>query len=546
MIISLLVSGCQSILAQISGKHVAVDIVYGSEKQQWLEPLINQFNEAQIKTEDGSLIQVTAKAMGSIESVEGIIQGSIKPVVWSPASSLYIPVANFEWRKNHSTDIYTETPRDLVLSPVVIAMWRPMAEALGWPEKSLGWSDIANLAVSENGWEELGYPEWGSFKFGHTHPGYSNSGLVAVIAQVYAATNKQRDLTMEDVNSPQVSEFVSKVQKSIIHYGSSTGFFATKMFQGGPSYLSASVLYENLVVAQEISRLNGSSNQLPVVAIYPKEGTFWSNHPYVILNAEWVTPTQKEAALLFQKFLLEKPQQQKAIEIGFRPADPSISLSSPLDDRHGIDVQQPKTVLEVPSAEVTQGVLDTWRKVKKPVDLVLAIDTSGSMAGDKIAAARTSLMDFIKLLDNGDRVQILTFNSNVNVLTKMDEVGKKRTELIRRVGGIIEGGDTALYDAAFEATNQLQQNADENHIRAVVLLSDGQDTASTLSLDELVLKIGPKSNEGGNAIKLFTIGFGNDADKDVLDRISNTTGGKSYSSDPQTIRNVYSDIATFF
>jgi Ca-activated chloride channel homolog len=546
LIFSLLLSGCDSLLARIAGKEVNIEIIYGSEKQEWLEPLIKSFNESNPKTTDGSLIKVAGTAMGSIESVEGIMQGTLKPTVWSPASSLYIPVANAEWKKTHSEDLYSETPKDLVLSPVVIAMWRPMAEALGWPEKSLGWSDIADLAVSENGWEGLGYPEWGSFKFGHTHPEYSNSGLVSVIAQAYAGSSKQRDLTLEDLKSPKLKEFISKVQSSIIHYGTSTGFFATRMFEGGPSYLSASVLYENLVVAQEIKRLNGTSNQLPVVAIYPKEGTFWANHPYVILNAEWVTDTQKEGAKVFEDFLLAKPQQQKAIEIGFRPADPSIALTSPLDDKHGMDIQQPKTVLEIPSAEVIQGVINLWREVKKPVDLVLAIDTSGSMSGDKIASARTSLMDFVKLLDDRDRVQILTFNSSVHVLTPLSEVGEKRVDLIRRVGGIIEGGDTSLYDAAIESISQLEQNGNEKHIRGIVLLTDGQDTASNISFDDMLIKIGPKSKEGGNSIKLFTIGFGNDADENVLKRMAEITGGKNYVSDPKTIQNVYSDIATFF
>jgi Ca-activated chloride channel homolog len=76
----------------------------------------------------------------------------VQATVWSPASALYIPVENAAWRKTHSDDLVTGTPSNLVLSPVVIAMWRPMAEALGWPSKALGWSDIAQLAISDKGW----------------------------------------------------------------------------------------------------------------------------------------------------------------------------------------------------------------------------------------------------------------------------------------------------------------------------------------------------------------------------------------------------------
>jgi Ca-activated chloride channel family protein len=53
-------------------------------------------------------------------------------------------------------------------------------------------------------------------------------------------------------------------------------------------------------------------------------------------------------------------------------------------------------------------------------------------------------------------------------------------------------------------------------------------------------------SEGGNATKVFTIAFGDNADESVLERIAETTGAKQYQSDPDTIREVYADIATFF
>jgi Ca-activated chloride channel homolog len=323
-----LLSACGSVQSLVQAASVKVTILYGSEKQQWLDPLVKQYNDAQHKTAGGKVIVVDATALGSVESGDMIISGASQPTVWSPASGLYIPVENAAWRKTHSDDLVTGTPDNLVLSPVVIAMWRPMAEALGWPNKSLGWADIAQLATSDKGWAAYNYPEWGQFKFGHTHPNYSNSGLVSVLAEAYAATGKQRGLTAADLQDPKVQTFMSQVESSIIHYGTSTGFFADRMFQGGPSYLSAAVMYENLVAAQEDARLKGTSSQLSVVAIYPKEGTFWSDHPYAILNAPWVTAEQREAAKDFEAFLLDKPQQLAAIALGFRPADPSVPLTA--------------------------------------------------------------------------------------------------------------------------------------------------------------------------------------------------------------------------
>ena len=545
--ITLIACGSETVGSLVGDKEVEVNLVYGSEKQEWLEPLVAEYNAAENKTADGSTIVIKAEPMGSIEAINAIIGEEIQPAVWSPASSVYLPVAEARWQEKFGNELAAKTPPDLVLSPVVIAMWQPMAEALGWPNEPIGWSDISELAISEEGWTAYGYPEWGEFKFGHTHPDFSNSGLVAILAQAYAGVGKQRDLTPDDLLSPELAQFMEQVESSIIHYGSSTGFFADTMFNRGPSYLSATVMYENLVVAQETKRLTGASAQIPVVAIYPKEGTFWTNNPYVILNALWVSDTQKEAAEAFEAFLLDRPQQERAIALGFRPADPSIPLGSPLDTEHGVDPNQPQTVLEVPEADVIEGAQYLWRQAKRPVDVTLVVDTSGSMSGDKINTARNSLVEFINQLSNGDRVQIVLFNSQVSVLSPLTPLADKREELVRRVSGIIEGGDTSLYDAALEAYQQLETDGDPEHIRAVVVLSDGEDTSSVRTWQEVLQEIGANGEEeGGNSIKIFTIAFGSGADTTVLQQMAEPTGGKQFTGDPATIDDVYAEIALFF
>lgn len=543
---TLIACGSETVGSLVGSNEVMVSMVYGSEKREWLEPLVAEFNAAQNEVVDGSTIVIEAEAMGSIEAINAIIAEEIQPVVWSPASSVYLPVAEARWHQKYGTELAAKSPSDLVLSPVVIAMWEPMAQALGWPDEPIGWSDISELAISEEGWDAYGYPEWGEFKFGHTHPDFSNSGLVSILAQAYAGAGKQRGLTQDDLLDPELAEFMEQVESSIIHYGSSTGFFADTMFKRGPSYLSATVMYENLVVAQESKRLSGESAQIPVVAIYPKEGTFWTNNPYVILNAPWVTDAQKEAAETFEAFLLERAQQERAIALGFRPADPSIPLGSPLDAEHGVDPGQPQTVLEVPPANVIEGTQYLWQQSKRPVDLALVVDTSGSMAGDKISTARTSLVEFIEQLSNRDRLQIILFDSQVSVLTPLTTLADKREELMRRVSGIIEGGDTSLYDATLEAYRQLEESGNPEHIRAVVVLSDGEDTSSIRSWQEVLAEIGTGGEAGGNSIKIFTIAFGSGADTTVLQQMAEPTGGKQFKGDPTTIDEVYAEIALFF
>jgi Ca-activated chloride channel family protein len=318
------------------------------------------------------------------------------------------------------------------------------------------------------------------------------------------------------------------------------------MFENGPSYLSAAVMYENLVVNQETKRIAGEVTQIPVVAIYPKEGTFWTNNPYVILNAPWVTDEDHAAAEDFEAFLLDEEQQRQAIALGFRPADPSIPLSSPLDAQHGVDPDQPQTVLEIPKADVIEGIVSLWRETKKPVDVTVVLDISGSMQGKKISAARASLVDFIDLFQDRDRMRVIIFSDQIIEMTPLSPLGDKRSDLQNRVSGIVERGGTMLYDATLEAYNHMLEEGDPDHIRAVVVLTDGADTESAINLNQLLGEIGAHSEEGGKAIKVFTIAFGSDAEKHILHEISDATGGKQYDATPTTIREIYAEIATFF
>lgn len=123
-----------------------------------------------------------------------------------------------------------------------------------------------------------------------------------------------------------------------------------------PEYLSAAVLYESMVVES----YSQSNLPFPVVAIYPKEGTFWSDHPVGVVEREWVTPEHREAGKIYIQYLLARPQQERAMEYGFRPASLDVPLAAPLDSNHGIDSKEPKTTLEVPS--VMSSTKETFKR----------------------------------------------------------------------------------------------------------------------------------------------------------------------------------------
>jgi len=515
---------------------------YGSEKESWVKQVTDEFNRAQHKTKAGKVIWVDGKAMGSGECIDELLAETTKADLVSPASSAFIKLGNAQSRSKTNADLVGPTD-NLVLSPVVIAMWKPMAEALGYPQKALGWADVLALAKDPKGWETHGHGEWGRFKFGHTHPEYSNSGLIAALAEVYAGAGKTHALTLEDVQAPRTAQFVAGIEQAVVHYGSSTGFFGKKMFAGGPSYLSAAVLYENMVI--ESYSLPNRDPAFPVVAIYPREGTFWSDHPVGIVQRPWVTPERQQAARVYIDYLLDTPQQQKSLAFGFRPANPKVALAEPIDLAHGVNPQEPQNVLEVPEPNVMNAIIGLWHANKKHANVVLVFDTSGSMNDDqKIIHARQGAAALISLLDDEDTLSLLPFSSESHWAGQNLRMKDQRATAQASVSTLTASGGTKLFDTINQAYAYLQANPDPTRISAVVVLTDGADTESTLKLPELIRRI--KADSEKKNIRVFTIGYGQDAMASELQQVADQTQARYFGGKPENIRAVFKEIATFF
>jgi Ca-activated chloride channel family protein len=534
-------SSASSSEARAPATPVELDVVFSSEKKDWAGEAIAQFNASGAKTDDGRSILVKATFSGSVEPIDGIVAAAIKPSVFSPASSLVLPLLADAWAGAHGVEAKPIVGHadSLVLSPVVIAMWEPMARALGWPARKLGWRDIAALSRAQGGWRSKGHPEWGDFRFGHTHPEYSNSGLIAVLGEASAATGKTRDLAPADFSDPRTKAFLHDVESSVVHYGRSTGFFYDALAEHGPSYLSAAVLYENLVVAS--AKRTGLA--FPLVCVYPAEGTAWADHPYAVLDAPWVGAPERDAAQKLEAYLLSRPVQERAMTgFGFRPALTDIPLGAPIDAEHGADPKEPQTLLAAPNVRTLRAMLEAWSETKRGVDIVVVFDRSGSMNGLPLQGARDGLVAFLRRLRQDDLVSLITFNGHLDPPT----APTAPVAVIPRAQAIFADGETALYDAILAGRDLALTSAatDKKHIHAVVVLTDGEDNRSHLTLAQLLEKL--KSAEATDAVRVFTIGYGTGASEPALRRIAAQTGGAYYHGDVANIRSVYEEIASFF
>ena len=445
-----------------------------------------------------------------------------------------------------------------------------MAEALGWPEADIGWQDVLELSQNPEGWGAVGHPEWGPFKLGKTNPNFSTSGLSATIAIYSAATGSTAPLTLEQVESPQVIDFVRGVEAATVHYGDTTLTFLDNMLRedlrGRPmTYASAVAVEEVSVIAYnrgdpaDTGEASTPPN-VPLVAIYPEEGTLFSDNPAFILDADWVDDVDREAAQMFVDFVVDDPENQASVlEFGFRPGNPSVAIGEPITRENGLDPSQPETELQVPEPAVLAALIDSWEVNRKTARVLMLLDVSGSMADlggngfTKLDLAKQAVLASLDEFKDADEVGLWVFSTRLVgedqdwlEVVPIAPLSENRSQLESSVRGLLADGGTGLYDSTSAAVTAVRESFDTTKINAVILLSDGvcDDYDDGCNIDPLLTQL--SSNER-DPVRVFPVAYGTDADVDALRQIAEASQARLYqATDPSTIGAVFQQVISNF
>lgn len=540
---------------------VEISIIYAPESEVYLTGAMEDFDCNFAKgvnpltgaklAADERPIYITGKVGSSGTVQQGIINALVapnnanvdRPTIFAPSVSHWPALVNYQTGR----EIFDLGEcKATALTPVVMAIWESRLAALekqngGQP---VGWEDLLAVMNAPNGWESVGIAGHKTVYYGHTNPYVSSTALSTLIAEFYASGHLHaqqtdfRRLTLDIVKDPAVQTGVRNIEAMIKHYSERTTEFKEYIAQG-PQYLDFVALEEN-----DLIYINqGKTAYKPpekLVALYPKEGTFWHEHPFCVPNTDWVSPEQHAAAKVFTDYIRSNGVQQKVMAAGFRPVDLSIKLGNPFVKELGIDPLQPSTTLAVPSPEVIAAVQASWQYVKKQADVLLVMDTSGSMEGEKLAKAKAAAQRFLALLPSQNRVGLVTFSSGVSNDVPLNALEASGPAIRTAIDGLQASGDTALYDAIIAAVKSMPD--DGEHIRAIVVLSDGQDTTSQSTLNDITaLALGER-----NPILIFPVAYGSDADIGVLNTIARFAGAKVLSGDTKGIEELFTLMSSYF
>ncbi len=339
---------------------VAINIAYGTEKDRWLKWAVEQFAGAK----EGAGIKVNLLPFGSLEGAQAALAGNPQINVWTPASSLYKETFVRDWQDRYNQPaIVREEP--LALTPLVFVMWAERHDAFVKKYGAVNFRTVAQALAEPGGWDAIAQkPEWGVFKFGHTHPNESNSGLMTLVIMAYDDTKKDRGLNLKDILDPGFQQWMTAFERGVSGLSNSTGNMMKEMVLKGPSSYDGLCVYESVAI-DYLKSAEGRWGELRVA--YP-EHNLWSDNPYYILNAPWSTPEQRQAAGRFLDFLLTPRVQKEALTHGFRPANTEVPVRFPESPlvvyaRYGLRADAPVQG-EPPRAEVINNLLAIWQRTR--------------------------------------------------------------------------------------------------------------------------------------------------------------------------------------
>ena len=528
--------------AHAEGRNTAADplvIPYSPEKEAMFLDLVIAYN---VQREAGLAIE--PQRLDNARMLSAAVEGRFAAI--APDASLWLDFLDRRWREANPEDAaLVGSIRRFALSPVVIAMRASLASSLNYPETPLGWRELISLAQEQ--------PD---FRWGQ-QTATSASGLLAQVAQFYAAHDKEANLRREDISDPAALDYVRAITATLTRYsGEPENRLVTTMLAEGRPSLDAFVLPEHLVsyYNQHYQRASGSAPDEGLVAVYPREGTLWVDHPLVLLNGDWVRAAEQQAFRDFADFVSAPDQQERVVAHGFRPSDVSVSLetsASGLRLSLGVDPNEPRRLLPVPSAGVIEAIQQAWSETKRPADIYILAEITPSE--DYMQRIQAGALSFVQGLQGSrDRVGLFSFGAVVEELSPLaaldDNQRQQLEQGINRLSELIDPDDQWIrLDIATErAIRQLAAQSDPERNRVVVILARANWRvvgASPMAATNAALA------ETSQPTLIYAVSHIDDVESEglaVLGRLTQLGRGQLFRADVVPLEDIYSRLFTLF
>jgi Ca-activated chloride channel family protein len=455
-----------------------------------------------------------------------------QPQVWVPDSKLWLSVAG---SRSEAADLLPGGSPSIASSPVVLALRKPMAAALGWPKKTLTREEVIGALGQPAVWAKAGHPEWAALRVGLTDPATSTAGLASVLSILDpAGTGKVNEQQL--LGALQVSRVVGGYAPDVSSFFAAQGPAASVGTSSGIAAFPA--------VEQQIADYNASNPGAEMVPVYDAQQPVVADFPWVALDATWVTETDRQAVDQLRGYVMNAATQAILARHHLRAPDGGV-LNDTLPVASGYAATLP-AARAVPDALSLSGVIEAWADLQRKVNLLVVLDTSGSMKA-KVPGTKLTRLGLLQQTA-GTGFGLLPYTMSIGLWEFSGREGQtsEHRELVpfgpypanagavpraqaldTAVKSLQGSGDTPLYNTIYAAFVEMQKRWEANSTNSVVLITDGaNEVADGLSLQQLTAKLA-KEQDPKRPVQIVTIAVGPDADANSLQQVSKASGGRT-------------------
>ncbi|MBC7232122.1 MAG: substrate-binding domain-containing protein [Chloroflexi bacterium] len=342
-----------------------VRIICALPVEPFVQEAARKFNAENHKLE-GRPIKVTVEPMDGLTAMGRWEREEMNPIptAWIPDSRYLVELVNATYKEKLGRDIFL-TGGEYRARPIAISLfswgiYASRAQVLRAKYGDINWQVIHDAATAKGGWPELGGPpDWGYFKLVVPNPRKNVGGLAAMIAAAGEYYGKT-DITVADVTNPDFQKWLKELMGAVTDFSSLGAYSVENLALFGYSMGDGGQLLESDLLVNMAGIL--TRWQDPLVIVYPKYVT-WFDFPFTIWMGEETTALEKNAALEFERYLLQPETQKRAIQLGLRPANPEVSVTEPdslfvkWQDQGAMTIVPRTTMMRFPDRDVLQTLL---------------------------------------------------------------------------------------------------------------------------------------------------------------------------------------------
>lgn len=459
-----------------------------------------------------------------------------RPDVWVPDSSLWLSVAA---EHAGAAAMLPPDPPRLAASPVVLAIRKPLAAALGWPDHTVTWQDVISTFGASGGWRKLGHPAWSGLRIGLADPSSATAGLATVLMLL----DPDRSGTASDDELVSALDFTQTIGAVAPNTGVLLATQAATAIPTSSSDDGSGSVVAFPVLESELATFDAQHPDRALVPIYPDTDPVVADYPYTVLSAPWVTPAVADAAAAFLDYLQQDTSRAKLAAGGLRDPRGAVQDTSVLPAGLGF-TSKPTVPRTAPGPSVLSQLMAQWAALQRHANVLVAVDTSGSM-NLAVPGTGTSRLDLLRdcaitgfgLLAGQSSVGLWSFSTAVGgrgyrelvpLGPVADQVGgvSRKQAMINAIDGLRAGGATPLYDTIDAAYQRMLADWQPNSANIIVVITDGaNERARGLSLPQLLDRLA-SAVRADRPIQVIGIAVGPEADADALEQIAGTTGGR--------------------